>query len=199
MAMLWSVCLHAKDNTKHKNKKQSIAIGFQSGKNYTATSLFGTHNNTTIERKFTVRKTLGKHLKTETGINYLLKMPDNKDKYTKDPFKYLKPYRTSLPVSLQYYPFSEHKKVQPYCGLGLQYNFSLDNKHSNSYTTPTEMLSDAKSQQLLQGTKYISLFFTQGIIYEINTKIQVTQSFHFIPDNNSSTFGIDLGIGFTLP
>ena len=48
-------------------------------------------------------------------------------------------------------------------------------------------------------TKYITILFTQGVTFEVNTKIQVTQSFHFIPSNTNSVIGIDLGIGYKLP
>ena len=48
-------------------------------------------------------------------------------------------------------------------------------------------------------TKYITILFTQGVTFEVNTKIELTQSFHFIPTNTTNIIGIDLGIGYKIP
>ena len=48
-------------------------------------------------------------------------------------------------------------------------------------------------------TKYITIVFTQGVTFEVNTKIEVSQSFHFIPENNNTVIGINLGVGYKIP
>jgi len=55
------------------------------------------------------------------------------------------------------------------------------------------------SRNSIKDTKYISILFTQGVIFEVSTKIQVNQSFHFIPESNAKRIGIDLGVGYQLP
>lgn len=106
-----------------------------------------------------------------------------------------KSYKLTLPASIQYYVLPKCCKLQPYMGAGLQYNFSNKSNTLSPFSGDARKVSNTNNPG---GTQYISILFTQGITFEINTKIQVTQSFHFIPDANR-TFGIDLGIGYTLP
>ena len=144
--------------------------------------------------KIVLRKPINAHFKAEAGLSYSAFQNGSSTSFgSNNPLQ--KVSKFSLPITLQYYFLPEKSKVRPYCGAGLQYNFNANGNAISPFN------SDGRNEYVPQtGNKYISIIFTQGITFEINTKIQVTQSFHFIPDNNNNkTFGIDLGIGFTLP
>ena len=182
---------------KHKNK---TTVGFRTGSGV----LFSTtplHNkqgklNYSINNSLVFSKPLSPHLKAEALLNFsILQNPCCIDKiFGNKPVEYLKSGKLLLPVTLQYYPIKRQNKLQPYLGAGMQYNF-------NPYTN-TQASDDAANAHPnnpgAAGTKYISIIFTQGITYEVSTRIQVTQSFHFIPEANK-TIGIDIGIGYTIP
>ena len=85
--------------------------------------------------------------------------------------------------------------MRPFCGAGVQCNMLQGNNNVPSFTGDVNPVTYNPQPD----TKYITIFFTQGVTYEINTKIEITQSIHFIPENTNSVIGIDLGIGFKLP
>lgn len=104
------------------------------------------------------------------------------------------PYRISIPVITQFYPLSEKSRIQPYCGAGFQYNINV----SPSNISPFSGEVENPHSIVASGTKYISIMFVQGVTFEISTRIQVNESFHFVPGTNK-TIGVDLGIGYKLP
>lgn len=98
----------------------------------------------------------------------------------------------SMPVTIQYSLFPEHSRVRSYVGAGVLYNNQFVSVQNNS-------TGDALNRYDATATdkKYISILFTQGVTFEVNTKIQFTESIHFVPDNDK-TIGIDIGIGYRI-
>ena len=99
--------------------------------------------------------------------------------------------KINIPLTLQYHPLCCGAKIDPFVGMGLQYNF---NTATSSQSNP-----ELTFQNTNTGTKYISILFTQGVTYEINTKIDVDESIHFIPGTGSKSLGFNVGIGYKLP
>lgn len=180
---------------KKPHAKRAVTIGFQSGKSL----LFETPAaSKKIKRQYftnnavNINVAINKHFKAESGISYnTLPSQSYQIKGLAKPstFKYS---GVSVPFTLQYYPLQHHCRLQPYCGVGFQYN---DNPFSASLSAPADNSSVDNAQS---GTKYISVIFAQGMTFEINTKIQITQSFHFIPEGAEKTIGFGFGIGYTI-
>jgi len=198
---LISICGRGQSKTKLANKKHGITIGFQSGREVlqNQSSLFNNKQSKMlygINHNLVLRKAIKPHFKFETGVTYSefqnqAFIQKNRSNHT------LKPYSLSLPATLQYFFLPEKCRLHPYCGAGLQYNLNIASNTISPFSGDAPSATSVVGSE--NGTKYISILFTQGITYEINTKIQVTQSFHFIPSNNNKTFGIDLGVGYTIP
>lgn len=135
---------------------------------------------------------LSKKFRLETGLSLnLIQMPGEStspfNKYT-----FVDQYGFSVPVSVQYYFGKKNSRIKPYVGAGIQYNVFATNRKLNEGTL------DYISTLPQQGTSYISILFTQGLIYEVNTKIQVMEHLHFLPSEGVKTMGLDVGIGFKL-
>ena len=181
--------------------KHKITLGFRTGRDVLFhTQPYTAGKNTPIRyavsSTLVLTKPLNNHLKLESGLRYsvvqntISPLVMNKSSNA----VCANPYSLTVPVTIQYYFLPEKSRVRPYLGSGLRYNF---NTNQNNITP---FYADAHTEYPDQtGTKYISILFTQGITFEINTKIQINQAFHFIPDNANKTFGIDIGIGFTIP
>ena len=189
--------------TKNKSrKKHPTTIGFQTGKDVI---LSPTYNkpikvNFGVNNNLFLRKKLKPHFQLKSGLNYDRSQNPIYKYSSADPRSNNSMQQfggVSIPATLQYYFLPEKSKLHPYCGAGFQYNLNISPKTISPFPTETYPSSGTTASQS-PGTKYITILFTQGITYEINTKIQVTQSIHFIP-NTTKTFGIDLGIGYTIP
>ena len=198
-----SVCLSAKTKVKQSKKRQPITIGFQTGRNskFNSTTRHSSTKSKSYlnDHRILFNKTINRHFKAETGIGYSLYQNGNQSsglsRSNTQSFRQTnQPY---IPVSVQYFPLSEKTKFHPFCGVGLQFNPNLN----ANFTSPFNSTGDNYPAQAntMPGTKYISIIFTQGVTYEINTKIQITQSFHFLQNNNDNTLGIDVGVSFSLP
>lgn len=195
MVML-SLCGYAKERKKTKKKECKTTLGFQTGRdaffNLNKAKQRTSAPASTVS--FNFRKSISPKFKLETGIKYSLlqKQPGlSNEKYTQG----MSAYKVALPISVQYYFLQEHNRFRPYCGIGLQYNLATFATNTNKYSRQETKMT---TEQNDDATKRISILFTQGITFEVNTKIQVSQSFHFIPDNNIKIIGIDLGIGYKL-
>ncbi len=103
-------------------------------------------------------------------------------------------YTITAPATLQYYLLPKECKVKAFVGAGVQYTMPVNTPQ----TTPTNKEYIAKYSPN-DGNNYISVVYTQGIIIEVNTKIQITQSFHFIDAGQEKRIGLNLGIGFKIP
>jgi outer membrane protein W len=189
-----ALCVQGKNKTKHAHPKNKVTIGFQTGKEYS----FG---NTSIRQGklqqynktgIVLRKPLSNHFKAEAGISYAT--PPSQCCVSNIYGTNQKIGSTlTLPATIQYYMLPKCCKLQPYIGTGLQYNFNGKNIVSPFTGEGSKIPAGSAAD-----TKYISIVFTQGVTFEINTRIQITQSFDFVPAADK-TIGIDLGIGYTLP
>jgi outer membrane protein W len=197
---LASVCVYGQNKPWHSTTgehKQNLTVGFRTGQD----ALFPTHNynkaHYAISSTLFLRKAITSNFFFETGLKYSV-IQSGANPFTK-PLSNAnalskKPFSLSVPVTIQYYFLPEKSRVRPYIGGGMQYVFMT--KDNNITPFNTDYRPDLTDQT---GTKYISILFTQGVTFEINTKIQVNQSFHFLPESTNRTFGVDIGIGFKLP
>ena len=181
-----------------KNQKNyPISIGFQSGRELLFNSSPLLHSRQSkvhynVSNRLVLRKPLSTHLKIEAGLNYSIAQPYTKRGVNTLPIAHpLCNY--SLPLTAQYYFIKEKCRFQPYIGTGFQYSIF------NAKPDISLFKSDNTTTNYQSGTKYISLLFTQGITFAINTNIDVEQSLHFIPCNGTKVLGIDLGITYKLP
>lgn len=187
------LCMYGQQHltSGHHKTKTPIVVGFRSGSEKLFTSRTAPkgkeiNSHPLQTNKFFARTTINNHLAVEAGFGL-----------SKNFFHESKPNlccdKLLVPVTLQYHFLSGKYRLRPFFGAGLQYNQNLGN---NSFT-PSRF--DEHTTTTDQGTKYVTILFTQGMTYEVSTKIQVTQSFHFIPVGTDKTLGIDIGVGFTIP
>lgn len=177
---------------------RKVTIGFETGRRLSF-SLYDPSlkklKRSADSKSLVVRVPLNQHFKVQTGLNLnVIKMPASSTLNNRLPTAF-SPLALSIPATVEYHFCKKSKKLRPYIGAGFQY--SLLNANDTRDLNNADWLNTYSLTQ--PGYKTVSVIFTQGIIYEINTKIQVTQSFHFMPSNTNRTIGINLGIGFTLP
>lgn len=101
-------------------------------------------------------------------------------------------YMISVPATLQYYLLPTKKKLNTYIGAGVEYNYFKQ-------TSASTVAKDAPAKPL-QNISILNLSIVQGIIYEVNTKIQVRESIHFIPNEQPGCqdIGFNVGIGYNF-
>jgi len=100
--------------------------------------------------------------------------------------------KLSVPLTIQYQLQTERYRLHPYFGAGVQYN-SKDK--SQTLTNSGDVFTDPI---LSNSQKYMSLIFTEGLIYDVTPNIQITQSIHIVPDNGIKPIGINFGIGYRI-
>jgi len=150
-----------------------------------------------------MRKALNAHIKMECGISYSVIQNASSfninDRTVGNKYYAItqKAYNLALPVTVNYFFLPGHCCMHPYVGAGFQYNLNLTDGSNTISPFSGDYRASTVNQQT--GTKYISIRFTEGITFQVNTKIQINQSFHFIPDNNNKVIGVDLGFGYQLP
>ena len=198
---LASVCVYGQGKTlRGTRQRQTVAVGFRSGRDilFNSPTLLPakqTKVHYAISSTLVLSKPINKHLTIESGLRYsVIQNAANPFNRINDYTAPKKPFSISIPVTIQYYFLPEKSRVRPFIGAGMQSSFNTNSNNISPFSANTHL--DYTDQT---GTKYISILFTQGITFEINTKIQVNQSFHFIPETANKTFGIDIGIGFKLP
>lgn len=185
-----TAAVYGKGQKKASSKKQSaITLGLYTGKEVALSpiSLKFPNKGFASHKGFFAAKTINTHFKFETGLAYTTykRTTDNTNSvYFAD---HLVKY--SIPVSVQYH-FATKCRLHPYCGAGFQYSVVP--------TSNGKQHADVINKQLPQEQNYPSLLLTQGLIYEVNPKLQVQQSFHFTTDDNSRVLGIDLSVGYII-
>ena len=191
-------CLYAKNKKIHTRQKKEtgISVGIKAGSAFSNRSFNSLKNITPTLTSHSVylNKKIAKKLKVEAAIEYntfpkMYPWSENR--------RIGNQYEITTPVTAQYYLLPENHKIQLFCGVGLL--FGLNGTKNNSNTKTGDIINPQAQTVSLAGTKYINIIFTQGVQFEINTKIQITESIHFIPDGNNKTIGIDLGLGYKLP
>jgi hypothetical protein len=132
---------------------------------------------------------LSKKFRIETGLSLNMIQMTGEATSPFNKYVFTDQYGISVPVTVQYYFGKKNKRVKPYIGAGIQYNSNFNNKR---------VIEDQPDYIPQTGTRFISILFTQGLIYEVNTKIQVMEHLHFLPSEGVKTMGLDVGIGFKL-
>lgn len=196
-----SVYTYGQDAIINSNKpKKSISIGFQTGREqlFYSTPLLHIRSGKAqcqVNNSLYVIKTLSKRIKLQTGIKYTtiqnttgIKGLDKKNMLLG------KQKSISTPFTLQYYFIPEHSRLHVYCGAGVQYN--LLNRNNNNSPFTSDINVDRRAP--LAGTKYLSVLITQGITFQINTKIQLSESFRFSAGDTAKTIGFDIGVGYII-
>ena len=199
-----SFTVYAQNKIKHTVKKEAhktTTLGIQSGREllFNSTPLLHSKQNKIhygVSKSLVLRRPLNAHFKAEAAVGYGT-MPGTPFPNTNLPTNKINTSvqgKLSMPLTIQYYFLPEQCRVRPYCGAGVQGNILTNN------IQPTYSDGNATEYPGTQpDTKYITILFTQGVTYEVNTKIQVSQSFHFIPGGPNKVIGIDLGIGYKIP
>jgi hypothetical protein len=196
-----SVPIHL--NAKNKNrgrqeKNNDVFIGFQTGKNYKSIISPEQPYHSKLPQQINsyggyIRKTISRHFKIETGLDYIqpYNLPVIHPAIT-GTRNYTGQSTLSVPLLVDYFLLPEKHRVNPFCGFGLEFNHTL-----GTYIpfTPTEENTLIPNTQLRQ---YLSVVFTQGVNIEINTKIEFSQSFHFLPESNNKSLGFNIGFGYKI-
>lgn len=203
-----ALCLHAQINLKNTKVKprhsNPTTIGFQSGRELLFNSSPLVHSKQSkvhygLSNSLVLRKPLNTHFKAEAGVIYGTVQNSSSMTNLNDRVGNIaaqKACYVSMPLTINYFCLPEHCKVRPYFGAGIQYNINVQGGNAIS---PFSNETYPQENQTPSGTRYISILFTQGITFQVNTKIEINQSFHFIPDNSNKIFGINLGIGYKIP
>lgn len=186
-----------------KKENAGITIGFQSGKEILFSTTPQVHNKQNKTRygsakSLVIRKPINAHFKLETMLGYTSIQNNPPIFFGAGKINnYLKPSSFSLPVTIEYYFLPEKNKLRPFCGAGFQCN--CPNGKNNNPSPLSGMDVNVPYYNSQADTKYITILFTQGVTFEVNTKIEITQSIHFMPENSNNAIGVDLGIGFKIP
>lgn len=99
----------------------------------------------------------------------------------------------TIPMNLQYTFRDPSRKVRPFIGVGSWLNTS---QYFNGNATGTDW-KDVPSTY--RGPNYISVFFTQGVIIEVNTHLQITPAIHMYNRGDINSMEMNVGIGYRLP
>lgn len=196
-----SFTVFAQSKIKHAVKKEEhkTTLGIQSGREllFNSTPLVHSKQNKVhygISKSLVLRKPLNAHFKAEASLGYGTLQTKAFQDISFPANKITTLGKLSMPVTIQYYFLPEKSRVRPYCGAGLQGNLFFNNNQALLSDGPNEYSNTPQPD-----TKYITILFTQGVTFEVNTKIEVNQSFHFIPGSTTKVIGIDLGIGYKIP
>lgn len=163
-------------------------IGFYKGVSYLDVAKSGHCKHQVSTGGIIVNMPIVHHFKAEVGLDYahFLSFPKQDKRALPDGNNNI-----SMPLSIQYYFLPQKCRVQSYLGAGTILYADVKNAPS--------LMDNGELKPTIPGTKYISLLFTQGIIFEINPKIQISESIHFIKEGANTSIGLNFGIGFRLP
>jgi hypothetical protein len=185
------------DGFYNQKKTTSFTIGFQTGREQVFRSLSINRAPTKVQvatrNTIVFRTPINNHFKLETGLSYNT-IPNNIVTIKGlDKKNIVRPNNTTtIPLTLQYCIAPSKTRVQVYFGAGVQCNINSASNplpNFNCHTNP--------DYRAITGTKYINLVITQGITFQINARIRLNQSFHFIPGADT-VIGFDLGIGYKI-
>ena len=183
------------------HKRANICIGFSRGYNF----LDVAHNG--YVSKISKIDAIGAyitipfeaHFKLETGLKYSsitnITPPTGNLVHNGKVGKINQPTAGSntltMPVTLQYYfNTGAGNRIQSYFGLGTLFTF---NRQATGL-----LQTEGKPNISTSGSEFINLMFTQGIIIEVNTKIQLKESIHVISYDGQYNYGVDFGIGVKM-
>ena len=143
-----------------------------------------------ITSGFVIQMPLVTRFKAEVGMTFSHVLTYPGGKQNKSPF--MKGDQSiAIPLTVQYYFLPKESRIQPYIGIGGM----LNPNPKNSFT----LMDDGNNYRSYPGTQYISILFTQGVTFEVNTKIHLTESLHIFNVGGRAAIGLNFGIGFYLP
>lgn len=177
-------------NHQHATRHQPLTIGFhtQAGKILDVGKNRTLRATPSFSNGFIVRMPLITHFKAEYGLFYNSNLAGNIPTFS-PARKSNSINNISLPVTVQYYMRPEHKGLKPYVGVG-----ALLQRCCQTENYP---LGDADIAR--KGTRYVSLLFNQGVIFEVNPHIELNESIHIVQEKDNTSVGFNVGIGFKLP
>lgn len=204
MGSFVSVGMYAQDTANTKQKSNDWAIGYKTGAYLIKPRINKVY--TSISARYAVsngvyaNKSIGKNLAFEIGVNYA-SVQNGAFDLRRESHNMLHPednsaYNISVPVSVHYYLVPANYRFRPYVGVGMEASKMF-------YTTYTGMHMDNNMEQQPATTTskvpYVSVAVTQGVVYQVNTRLQIRENIHFQRDNvNGKRFGIDVGVGCRL-
>jgi outer membrane protein W len=187
-------------DTSYFQIKRNITIGFQTGEQLNNCPSYQYPNNNKAGRyqytnRLLARKKITHHFDIETGINYAVIPMANTVTSTPITNRFRnQATQLSIPLSIQYNFLPETKKIRPYISAGGIYDIIKINPPA----PPKGTYTDGSVPIVQNGNKNIGAQITQGVIYEVNTKIQFNENIHFIQQSNCRCFGFDIGVGYKL-
>lgn len=147
-----------------------------------------------------IRMRLTTRFRIETGLSFKAIDRILNTRYERS-FNIYEPCKLTAPLTIQYQLGNDHKRLRPYFGAGVQYtqqfisangNLSVDAGNRDAFST------DINNRNLSNNIRYMNIIFTQGIIYDINPDLQVSQSLHINPENGIKPIGINIGVGYRI-
>jgi hypothetical protein len=159
-----------------------VTIGFKTGSQFAFKNPYTSGHS--YSQGMYLRSYINARIAVELGLNY-----------AQGPMNYMVnrrcPGELSAPLSLQYFPCNPKHKLRPYAGAGVVYSNSLGRYPAPPY-------SDGPLQPMGLRRNMMNMILSQGMLYRINTKIQVNESIHIIPAPDDKTIGFDVGVGYSL-
>ena len=200
LGLLFSCAIYTSafaQDTSHTQIKRNITLGFQTGVQLNNCPPYQYLNKKIgkyqYTNRFIARKKITNHFDIETGVNYTVIPMGN----TLTQGVYSNRFRSqssqlSIPLSVQYNFRSQSKRLRPYISVGGIYDII-------KLTPPAtrNVYTDGNIPNL-QNNRNLGAIVTQGVIYEVNTKIQFNENIHFIQQGNCKCVGFDIGIGYKL-
>lgn len=173
--------------------KSGITLGFQTGVQINRSPILNIPKYQSANRVL-IRKKLTHHFDVETGINYTV-VPMGYSLTGESAISKFRnqPNCMSIPLTIQYNFLPEHSRLRPYISAGGIYDII-----KTSYPARAIVYSDGGTGQVQNSTRYIGLMVAQGVIYEVNTKIQFNENIHFIQESKCKSIGFDIGFGYNL-
>ncbi|GAA4465078.1 hypothetical protein GCM10023093_16650 [Nemorincola caseinilytica] len=114
-------------------------------------------------------------------------------------FNIFQPCKLSVPLTIQYQLGSDYKRLRPYFGAGVQYTQQVISANGiPAEPGSKDAVSSEYNNRTLSNLRYMNIIFTQGIIYDINPDLQISQSLHIAPENGIKPIGINIGVGYRI-
>ena len=183
-----ALCQSLNNKTFPLLKLKNATIGFYTGADITLNRAYQKVGFNTTSSTVLLNKALTRQLKLETGLTFNTYTIQKQTSNPNNPLR----KTLKIPVTIQYYFLPGQYKFQPYLGIGTLLS-------TRKLNTNSEVSTDAANASQPTPNKYISILFTQGATYEVNTKIQLLESIHVLNLQNTPTISVNVGIGFKLP
>lgn len=189
------------DNSTVTRFQERFTIGFERNINSLFTPRYHGLSKQTKQaeelcNRIVFRMRVTTRFRIETGLSFKAIDRILNTRYSKQ-FNVNEPMKLQVPVTIQYQFAANHKKIRPYFGAGIQYTQQYA-ASTTSTLNATEGNGDYNNYNLTNSLHYMNIIFTQGIIYDINPNLQLSQSIHISPENGMKPIGINIGVGYRI-